>query len=303
MPSVPKGGLLVRSIASGLCTGELMQWYMDQKIPHVLGHEVCGRVVDSQDERFPEGSLVAPHHHAPCLNCDFCKDGLYVHCAQWKATKLHPGGMAEYFAVSPENLNDTLLVDELRPVDAALIEPLACVVKSIRQARLGAYKNPRVAVIGLGFMGLLHVLVLPNAVGLELSEARRDIAKQLGLSALGPGSEVSFDVAFVCAGNSSAIASVLERLRPGGTVVMFSPLGPTDPFPVDLRQWYFNDWTLTNSFSCGPNDTVQAKEILEAGIVRAEQVVSDFMELGQLPEAYQKMKRYEMLKAMVTFDE
>src|SRR5471030_1988512 len=147
-PVCPTGGLLVRTEACGLCSGELMSWYMDKKIPHVLGHEVAGIVVQSQDARFPVGCRIFPHHHAPCLDSEFCRSGRYVHCAQWKRTKLEPGGMAEYFAVARENLTDTLIVDDLRPIDAALIEPLACVMKSIR---LGANPNASsVAVIGLG---------------------------------------------------------------------------------------------------------------------------------------------------------
>ena len=35
MPSCPPGGVLVRTEACGLCSGELMSWYMDQKMPHV----------------------------------------------------------------------------------------------------------------------------------------------------------------------------------------------------------------------------------------------------------------------------
>ncbi|AIE85446.1 REP-associated tyrosine transposase [Fimbriimonas ginsengisoli] len=133
IPSCPEGGLLVRTEACGLCSGELMSWYMDRKVPHVLGHEVSGVVIESQDERFPVGSRVFPHHHAPCLQCELCRQGLYVHCPHWKRTKLAPGGMADFFAVDAENLTDTLRTDDLRPVDAALIEPLACVVKSIRR--------------------------------------------------------------------------------------------------------------------------------------------------------------------------
>ncbi|MEY4881438.1 MAG: hypothetical protein RLZ87_867, partial [Armatimonadota bacterium] len=64
IPDCPTGGLLIQTEASGLCSGELMQWYMDKKIPHVLGHEVSGVVIESQDSRFPVGCRVFPHHHA-----------------------------------------------------------------------------------------------------------------------------------------------------------------------------------------------------------------------------------------------
>src|SRR6185436_14261862 len=42
IPACPPGGLLVKTEASGLCSGELMDWYMEKKVPHVLGHECAG---------------------------------------------------------------------------------------------------------------------------------------------------------------------------------------------------------------------------------------------------------------------
>src|ERR1019366_2283358 len=126
-PSLPAGGLLVQTEACGLCSGELMDWYMDAKSDPVLGHEVAGRVIESDDPRFPVGARVFPHHHAPCGFCDWCKRGAFVQCETWRKTKLMPGGMAEQFAVPKDNLADTHLVDDLRAIDAALAEPLACV--------------------------------------------------------------------------------------------------------------------------------------------------------------------------------
>jgi L-iditol 2-dehydrogenase len=120
VPECPPGGLLVKTEASGLCSGELMDWYMDRKIPHVLGHEVAGIVEESQVDGFSVGARIFAHHHAPCMRCEQCHARRYVHCPQWKRTKLEPGGMAEYFAVSAENLSDTFRVDDLRAIDAAL---------------------------------------------------------------------------------------------------------------------------------------------------------------------------------------
>lgn len=132
-PACPPGGLLVRTEACGLCSGELMTWYMDGKAPHVLGHECCGIIEESDSANFPVGHRVFVHHHAPCMVCETCLAGAFVHCAQWKQTRLDPGGMAEYYACAAENLNDAFLCDDLAPEDAALIEPLACVIKSIQR--------------------------------------------------------------------------------------------------------------------------------------------------------------------------
>ena len=304
MPELPKGGLLVRTEACGLCSGELMAWYMDQKVPHVLGHEVSGEVIASEDPRFPVGCRVFPHHHAPCLQCDLCRAGRYVHCPQWRRTKLVPGGMAEFFAVPAENLNDCLRTDDLRPVDAALIEPLACVWKSFDLAATG----PRTAVIGLGVMGLMHALLVRaerpegELVAYELNESRRAHAAGLGIHAVSPegAAEHPFDTIFVCPGTQRAFDFALSIAAPGATIVMFAPLAPNENLQVPNRA-YFQDITIRNAYSCGPTDTARAAESIRKGHLRAEQVVSDFVSLDQLPPAYLKMRGGEILKAMVEF--
>ena len=296
-PQCPDGGLLVRTLACGLCSGELMEWYMDQKVPHVLGHEVSGRIVESHDPRFPVGSAVFPHHHAPCLTCEFCRTGRHVHCLQWKRTRLVPGGMADYFAVAADNLNDALITDDLRPTDAALIEPLACVVKSLRLA--GPVRNS--AVIGLGVMGLMHMLMLPKGtVGYDLNERRLAWAQSHGMEARHPDSPTSADAVFVCPGSQAAFDLALSIVEPGGTIVMFAPLAPDRSLQVP-QATYFRDIAIRHSYSCGPTDTAAAAEAIRAKTVRAELVISHFIAMEELPEAYSAMKRGEILKPMVVF--
>jgi L-iditol 2-dehydrogenase len=76
---------------------------------------------------------------------------------------------------------------------------------------------------------------------------------------------------------------------------------PTGPTRLDLNGLYFKDARLVSSYSCGPTDTAAATELIRAGTIRAEQVVSDFIRLDELPKAYQAMKAGEILKAMVMF--
>lgn len=212
--------------------------------------------------------------------------------------------MAEFFAVSADNLSDTWAVDDLRPIDAALVEPLACVEKSLRKAAVRP--GDRVAVIGLGVMGLMHLLWLRNrfpselSVGFDLLPSRRDWAAGLGLIASEPCAG-GFDVVIVCPGSESALRFALDLSAPEARVVLFAPLPPGNPTPLDLEALYFREVQLIPSYSCGPADTGAAIEALRRGVLRAEDVVSDFIELDRLPAAYGAMKRGEILKAMVVF--
>ena len=303
VPGLPPGGLLVRAEACGLCSGELMSWYMDRKLPHVLGHEVAGIVERSDDPRFPVGARVFPHHHAPCGQCGLCASGRGVHCSTWKRTRLVPGGMADRFAVGAENLADTHVVDDLRAVDAALIEPLACVCKSVRN---GLPPLPtgegRVAVVGLGVMGLMHTLLLDGATGLDLNPARRAWAADLGLDARAPeqAEDEAYDAVFVCPGSQAAFDLALRLAAPAATITMFAPLGPGEDLRVPQAA-YFRELTIRHAYSAAPEDTRKAIDALREGKVRAEGVCSEFIPLEALPEAYGRMKRGEILKPMVVW--
>jgi len=299
-PALPVGGLLVRSEASGLCSGELMDWYMESKAPHVLGHEVAGTVIESDDSRFPVGSRVSPHHHAPCMACDHCKAKRYVYCATWKKTKLVPGGLSEIVAVAQANLTDTYLANSLRPVDAALVEPLGCVAKSIRRSRVSI--EDRVAVVGLGTMGLMHMLALQGkAVGFELKDDRLAWVRNLGFEARTPTTESKFDTVFVCPGSEAALRFAIDIAAPAARIVLFAPLPPNAPVLTEYDKLYFRDLEFINSYSCGPDDTQTAYEWLKEGLVKAEQAVSHFITLDELPGAYRAMQKGDILKAMVVF--
>ncbi len=297
-PSLPCGGLVLRTEACGLCSGELMDWYMDRKLPHVLGHEICGIVVESDDARFPIGSRVAPHHHAPCLECEDCNNGRHVHCRQWRETKLIPGGMCEFAAVPKENLNDTYRVDNFRPRDAALLEPLACVMKSISRGNLESAGS--VCVIGLGVMGLMHLAVLDrNAFGIDTSEKRVYWAKKQGFRA--ETSSEKADAVVVCPGTPDAFQKGLDIVKPGGTLVMFAPFSPSESAKLNWDQIYFDEIQIVPSYSCGPDDMESALRFMQIGAIRAESLVSDFIEIEELPKAYAAMKNGDILKAMVIF--
>ncbi len=296
-PAMPAGGLKIRAEACGLCSGELMSWYMDRKIPHVLGHECVGKVVESQDARFSAGTRVFVHHHAPCLQCRWCLAGLEVHCPQWKRTRLVPGGMSESYVCGPENLTDAFEVDDLAPEDAALIEPLGCVHKSLETLGEGG----EVAVVGLGFMGLAHLLALGEGVGFETNPARRTWAERWGIDARPPSLDRQFSRVVVCPGSEQAIRLALSVAEPGAKVVLFAPMAPNSPVSLDLEELYFREVSISFSYSCGPRDTLAAARWLREKRMGAEQLVSDFISLGELPQAYAAMARGDILKPMVLF--
>src|SRR6266404_3780399 len=72
--------VLLRTAVSGICSGDLMPWYLQKKVGTVLGHEVVGYAVEVGDHvrHIHTGDLVFVHHHAPCLDCEHCRCGHHV---------------------------------------------------------------------------------------------------------------------------------------------------------------------------------------------------------------------------------
>lgn len=310
VPEIGDGELLVRTAASGICSGDVMPWYIQRKAPLVLGHEPAGIVVEVRGaSSFAVGDRVFVHHHAPCFECAACRRSEYVQCATWRATKIEPGGIAEYFRVPVENQRDTLrLPGGVSFPDAALTEPLACVVKSLRRG--GAAAGERVYVIGLGVMGQLHVLAA-RRIGCEVFasdfiEARRDIAARNGAVAFAPddaGGALGAGAAVVICGPGTARAMqhAFESVAASGTVVMFTPFPPEVPLAIDSERFYFGDLRAVASYSAGPQDTRAALDLIEQGVVSAEKVGATLVDLDDVPRAYRDLAEARIVKPIVRF--
>lgn len=307
VPEIGTGELLVRTRASGICTGDVMAWYVRRKAPLVLGHEPCGVVAKTGAgvRDFSAGDRVFVHHHAPCFECAACTRGDYVQCATWRATAIEPGGLAEYFRVPRENVRDTLrLPDGVSFTDGSLVEPLACVMKSLR--RSGARRGNTLFVIGLGVMGLMHALAAQSkglrVAGTDLLAARREFAAQRGVHAVEPGSGYTGADIVICGpGSPQALRDAFAAVRAGGTVVMFTPLEPGTPLTLDANDLYFRDVKLVTSYSCGPDDTRAALELISRGIVTAERLGATTFALHEAAAAYTALRTSQIIKPIILF--
>jgi len=310
IPELHEGEMLVETMASGICSGDVMAWYIRRKAPLVLGHEPAGIVAETRGKSaFSVGDRVFVHHHAPCFACTSCNRGEYVQCATWRASKIDPGGIAEYFRVPVENQRDTLLLGAgVAFADASLVEPLACVMKSLR--RSGLASGDRLYVIGLGVMGLLHVLAA-HRLGAEVFAgdfiaARRSLAQRGGAISFHPDEAArrlaaGADVVICGPGTADAMQHAFEVVAPGGTVVMFTPFAPGASLAVSPEKFYFGDLRLVASYSCGPDDTRAALELIEQRVVTAEKIGATLVTIDEVPRAYRDLAEARIVKPIVNF--
>ncbi len=322
VPTVGPGEALVKTRVCGICSGDVMGWYIEKKAPIVFGHEPAGEIVEvgSQVSDVRPGDRVFIHHHAPCFTCRACQRGQFVQCQTWRSSRLVPGGMAEYFLVPKENLSgDTLqLPADLSFADGSLIEPAACSVKAVRRSRLQAGES--VFIIGLGIMGQLNVALARHAgagtiMGTDFVPYRRDKALQLGANvafdpAQGPVEEAirgytngeMAEVVIVGPGSIEAMELGIRCAAKGGTVVLFTTSTPEATLPVSPYDLYFNEISLIPSYSCGPNDTRDALQLISTGVVTAEQFITHRFPFAAIHDAYQNAAAaQDSLKTIIEF--
>src|SRR5438876_2270271 len=155
VPTPPLGprDVLLRVAAVGLCGTDLhiyqgeANYNMDERgqpvsltrHPQILGHEISGKVVavGAEVSDLREGDLVAIDQGLNCMSrgrqalCEYCASGVSHQCEFYAEHGITgaPGGLAEFIAIPA--VNAISVNSELEPVQAALAEPLACVVHSM----------------------------------------------------------------------------------------------------------------------------------------------------------------------------
>jgi L-iditol 2-dehydrogenase len=221
--------------------------------------------------------------------------------------------MAEFIRVPHQIVrNDTFAVNDLTPEQAVFIEPLGCSLKALR--RLPALNGLTGVVVGCGVMGLLNLaaaraLGAGRLVAVEPDPGRLHRALAYGANDTETPDEAyrqlrnTADFVVIGPGHPDVIRQALAYVRSGGTALLFTPTPVGVPTELDLHDLYFREVSLVPSYSCGPDDTRSAYDLLRTGRVRVEGLVTHRFPLERVQEAYDTARRGgAALKVLVTFE-
>ena len=323
IPDIGPNDALIRTAACGICSGDVMPWYIEKKAPLVLGHEPAGEIAElgcDYKGTLKKGDPVFVHHHAPCMSCTYCLRGDYVQCETWRRSGIFPGGVSEYILVRETNLkNDTLVLPPgVSFEDGTLVEPAACVVKSLRRSLIK--KGATVLIIGLGVMGQMHVLLAREfgagkIIGADMVPFRLEKALNFGADHvidvsrehLAEGVEeitngMLADTVIVGPNSVGAMQEGIATVARGGTVMFFTPAKPGEMLVVDPNALYFKDIRVSTSYSCGPDDTLTALGFIRQGVVTASKLVTHRFRIEETGEAYRlTADAKDSLKSLIVF--
>jgi len=299
-PQIGPDELLVKVMASGVCGSDVMEWYRIKKAPLVLGHEITGQIVEVGEgvEQYKAGDRVFVSHHVPCNTCRYCLDGYHTVCETLHNTNYDPGGFAEYLRAPRINVDRGvfLLPDEVSFEDGAFIEPLACVVRGQRMARL--QPGQTVLTLGSGISGLLHV-ALARALGAgrivatDINEYRLNAARRFGADVVIHAAEDVptrlrqanegrlANLVIVCTGAFTAFIQALQSVDRGGTVLFFAPTKPGVDLPVPVNDFWRNGITLMPSYGNSPLDAIVAIELIRARRVPVHEMITHRLSLAE----------------------
>ena len=274
--------------------------------PAVFGHEMAGVISEvqnsrsnAQGEEWRVGDRVVVANSAPCGECFYCRNAQENLCDDLMFLN---GAYAESIII-PARLaakNMLRLKPETSFRDAALTEPLACVVQGVEDCRLK--RGQRVFIIGAGPIGLMFV-ALAKQIGCEVivagrGENRLAKAQQLGATAIIEVPQNNLieaalpqvpDVVIEAVGKPETWETSVQLVRKGGLVNFFGgcPSGTTVQF--NTAHLHYSSIRTVASFHHTPRTIRRALEFIESGVIRSDDFVDGECSLDGLPALFHRM--------------
>jgi len=324
IPLLGEDDVLVRVEVALTCGTDLKVWkqgYHARMIrpPALFGHELSGIVEEkgsAVNGGVRKGMRVVPSNSAPCNRCFYCLKGQPNLC---EVLMFNNGAYAEYIRIPGRIVRENMLEipESVSFVDAAMVEPLACVLRGIHET--GVRPGDTVVVIGCGPIGLKFIRILSGrhvrviAVGKRPSQVRA--AERLGAIAAFDISEIDDPVRVVRQlteggrGSDAVIEAVgtattwqwaLQMVRKGGTVNLFGGCPQGTDVKVDPSALHYSEITIKSTFHHTPEFIREALDTIVRGEIRARDFITGEAPLSDLPDVFQHMKnRNGELKTVV----
>ncbi len=294
--------LLVDIAACGVCTFErrlfsgAKPWY-----PLSPGHEIAGVVVGAGSEvdglaGSPQvGDQVTMDLMTRCMTCGPCRRGRTAQCRHRQGRTLSDGtfsmgGLTETIAIDARS---TYPVGDARPTHAAMGEPIACCLHSLRRG--GFQSGDRVAIIGGGFMGRLH-LALTRIEGaasigvVDPSDQRRAEAAGAGADWVATPEDAlrvggPQDVVFVAA--MGGVGRAIKLADAGGTVVLYSSFDPDLEVRIGAHRMHRHEVSVVGVYNQEPEDWKDTSAILRSGLLASDldRLITGSYPLNRVDEA------------------
>jgi L-iditol 2-dehydrogenase len=319
VPEVGDNQILIKIMRIGVCGSDIHVYHGKHpytSYPVVQGHEVSGQIesVGGRVTNFKAGDKVTIQPQVFCGKCYPCTHGRYHICDELKVMGFQTTGTAsEFFAVDQEKvlkLPDTMSFDK-----GAMVEPVAVAVHAL--GRGGDVAGKKILVLGAGPIGNL---VAQAAKGLgakavmiaDISDYRVQLAESCGIdycinnktADLGAELLAKFgpdraDLILECIGINPTMDQAIRYARKGSDIIVVGVFG--DKPTVDLGLVQDRELRLIGTLMYQECDYIKAIELIEAGKIKLEPLISNHFAFRDYLKAYQyiETQRDRAMKIMI----
>ncbi len=314
IPSLDRGDILIRTRAALTCGTDakvFRRGYHAKMIvpPAVFGHEIAGVIeeVGPGVEGFEVGTPVVAANSAPCGDCYYCKHEMPSLCDDllfWN------GAYAEFARIPARVVRKNLLPlpDGLAFHEAAMMEPLACVIRGVEESWIG--RGQSVAIIGTGPIGLMFVALARMRGAHVVAAGRRphrlEKAIEMGAEAVVVAKEGvdlaellrerspdgrGADVVIEAVGLPETSEAAVRAVRKGGVVQLFGGCPADTRIGIDSQLLHYQELTIKSTFHHTPESVRKAFRLIADGHIDPNAFITAEAPLEDLPAVLQTMAR------------
>jgi L-iditol 2-dehydrogenase len=296
IPRVGPGEVLVRIKAALTCGTDLKvyrQGFHARMIvpPSVFGHELAGVVEEVGEgvDSFTPGMRVVSANSGPCNKCFFCERHLSNLCENLQFIN---GAYAEYIKIPESIVRQNLLIlpDSVAFHEAALVEPLACVLRAVEQT--GIEEGDTVGVIGIGPIGLMFVQILKSIGARVIAMGNRStqltMAKVMGADYVVDATRSNVveevrkltsgrrgaDVIIEAVGSKETWQKAMGMVRRGGTINLFGGCPSGTHIPLDSTLIHYSEISIKANFHHTPRHIREALDAIHRGKIKAQSLIT-----------------------------
>ena len=290
----------------GICGTDLHVYlgHMEQRIGNhrVIGHEMSGtiRSVGSAVSGLSVGDPVVVRPLHACGDCSSCKRGYQHICQNLVFLGLDSdGAFQQQWCVPAHTVHK--LPEDLSMQHAALVEPMAVAVHSVRRGRVEGEED--VLVIGGGPIGMLIALVAKhagaNVTVSEINTHRLAMAELMGLSTINPSEQDAptalmdatggkgFDVVFEVSGTQPGVDLMTAVTATRGRIVMVAIHASLAS--VDLFQFFWKEIEMIGARVYELEDYEEAIRLVADGAIDSKRLITGIKPLTEIQSAFEEL--------------